>query len=65
MQFPRELKKKAFLPKDQRHSKFQKEMFDTCFLKVPSFSYLCLFVEKLKRIKAKTLKGIEDFCIVK
>ena len=58
---PKGIKKLALLANDQRHSKLQKVIFDTYSLKVPSFIYLCLLVETLRRIKVKALQNFEDF----
>ena len=34
---------------------------DTSSLKVPSFIYLCLLVEKLQRVKVKAVQNCKDF----
>ena len=51
------------LPRDNWHSKFQKTVFNTSSLKVPSFIYLRLLTERLLRIKVKVLQNFEAFSI--
>ena len=45
----------------KRSQNFRKCFFDTSSLKVPSFIYLYLLVEKLQRIKVKELQNFEGF----
>ena len=45
-------------------SKFQKMIFDTSSLTVPSFIYVRPLVEKSRRIKARVLLIFEDFSVI-
>ena len=51
----------SFPPRRPTAFKILEVFLDTSYLKVPSFIYLCLLVEKLQRIKVKALQNFEEF----
>ena len=61
--FPKGMKKMNFAPKRPKGFKISKNGFCYFFFKVPSFVYLRLLLKRLRRIKVRVVKNLEDFSI--